>query len=159
VPQKRNVRNSTAFVYKKKQRRKVNKQNKLWNWIGPVFAAVAIIVVVILFIPKFTGVPHISVSEAYQKYQQGAFFLDVRSQAEWDQAHIANSTLLPLDELHNRLADLPKGQDIVVVCLTGHRSEEAVTILRKARFSQATCMTGGLTAWIAAGYPLVGSNP
>jgi rhodanese-related sulfurtransferase len=59
--------------------------------------------------PKISGVPHISVSKAYQKYLRGAFFLDVRSQAEWDQAHIANSSLLSLDKLQNRLADLPKG--------------------------------------------------
>jgi rhodanese-related sulfurtransferase len=32
-------------------------------------------------------------------------------------------------------------------------------MLRNAGFSRATCMTGGLTAWKAAGYPLEGNNP
>ena len=123
------------------------------------FAAVVIIVAAILLIPKISGFPHISVVQAYQKYQQGAFFLDVRSQEEWDQVHIANSTLIPLAELQNRLTELTKDRDIVVVCLSGHRSEEGVTMLRNAGFSRATCLTGGLTAWKAAGYPLEGSNP
>ena len=69
---------------------------------------VIIIVAAILFIPRITGNTHISVALAYQKYQQGAFFLDVRSQEEWDQIHIASSTLIPLDELQNRLSELPK---------------------------------------------------
>jgi rhodanese-related sulfurtransferase len=139
--------------------RKARKQNQLLKWGGLGIAAIVIIVVLILLIPKITGNIHISVAQAYQKYQQGAFFLDVRSQEEWDQVHIANSTLIPLDELQNRLSELPNDRDIVVVCLSGHRSEEGVTILRNAGFSRASCMTDGLTAWKAAGYPLEGSNP
>jgi rhodanese-related sulfurtransferase len=144
---------------KQQQYHKARRQNQLLKWIGLGFTAVVIIVAAILLITKITGDVHVSVAQAYQKYQQGAFFLDVRSQEEWDQVHIANSTLIPLDELQNRLSELPKDHDIVVVCLSGHRSEEGVTILRKAGFSWATCMTGGLTAWKAAGYPLEGSNP
>jgi rhodanese-related sulfurtransferase len=144
---------------KQQQYRKARRQNQLLKWIGLGFTAVVIIVAVILLIPKISGNAHISVAQAYQKYQQGAFFLDVRSQEEWDQVHIANSTLIPLDELQNRLSELPKDHDIVVVCLSGHRSEEGVTMLRHIGFSRANCMTGGLTAWEAAGYPLEGNNP
>lgn len=144
---------------KQQQYRKAHRQNQILKWIGLGFTAVVIIIAVILLIPKISGNAHISVDQAYQKYQQRSFFLDVRSQEEWDQVHIANSILIPLDELPNKINELPKDRDIVVVCLSGHRSEEGVTILRNAGFSRATCMTGGLTAWKAAGYPLEGSNP
>ncbi|MFZ0535015.1 MAG: rhodanese-like domain-containing protein [Anaerolineales bacterium] len=159
MSQKRKPSNSKTPGYKKKQHGKARRQNQLWKWIGLGFAAVVIIIAAILLIPKISGDAHISVAQAYQKYQQGAFFLDVRSQEEWDQVHIANSTLIPLDELPNKLSELPNDRDIVVVCLSGHRSEQGVTMLRNAGFSQATCMTDGLTAWKAAGYPLEGSNP
>jgi rhodanese-related sulfurtransferase len=144
---------------KQQQYRKARRQNQLWKWFGLGFAIVVIIIAVILLIPKISGNAHISVAQAYQKYQQGAFFLDVRSQEEWDQVHIANSTLIPLPDLQNLLNELPNDRDIVVVCLSGHRSEEGVTVLRNAGFSRAVCMTGGLTEWKAAGYPLEGSNP
>jgi rhodanese-related sulfurtransferase len=144
---------------KKKQHHKARRKNEIWKWIGLGFSLVVIIVAAILLIPKKTGVAHISAAQAYQKFQQGAFFLDVRYQEEWDQVHITSSTLIPLDELPNKLSELPKDRDIVVVCLSGHRSEEGVSILQKAGFSRATCLTGGLTAWKAAGYPLEGSNP
>jgi rhodanese-related sulfurtransferase len=144
---------------KQQQYRKARRQNQLLKWFGLGIGVFIIIIAVILLIPKITGNTHISVGQAYQKFQQGEFFLDVRSQEEWDQVHIANSTLIPLDELQNRLSELPKDHDIVVVCLSGHRSEEGVTILRHAGFSRADCMTGGLTAWKAAGYPLEGNSP
>jgi len=142
-----------------KRSRKARKQNRAWVWIGLGIAAILILAAAILLRPKAAQATDIPVAEAYQRFQQGAFFLDVRSQAEFDQAHIANSTLIPLDELPNRLGELPRDQDIVVVCLSGHRSEEGMTILRESDFSRAQCMTGGLTAWDAAGYPLESSSP
>lgn len=138
---------------------KARKQNRIWMWVGLGCAAIAILVVAILLWPKTTQSTEISAAQAYQKYQQGAFFLDVRSQAEWDQVHIASSTLIPLDELQNRLGELPRDRDIVVVCLSGHRSKEGMTSLQQAGFLRVSCITGGLTAWRAAGYPLEGSNP
>ena len=159
MPQKPHGTNSKPSNYKKKYGRKIHRNNNLRKWIALGAVAIVVIVAVILIVPRLTNDPHISVAEAYQKYQQGAFFLDVRTQVEFDQSHIANSTLIPLDELQNRLSEVPKSKDIVVVCLSGHRSEQGVTTLRNAGFSRARCMTGGLTAWKAAGYPLEGSNP
>jgi rhodanese-related sulfurtransferase len=159
ISQKSKPMNSKSSGSKKQQHHKARRQNQLWKWIGLGFAVFVIIAAAILLIPKITGNEHISAAQAYQKFQQGAFFLDVRSQEEWDQVHIANSILIPLDELLNHISELPKDRDIVVVCLSGHRSEEGLSILQKNGFSRATCMTGGLTAWKAAGYPLEGSNP
>jgi rhodanese-related sulfurtransferase len=142
-----------------KRRRKAHKQPRGWLWAGLGLAALVVLAAAVLLWPETTSSTEISVSQAYQKYQQGAFFLDVRSQAEWDQVHIPESTLIPLDEFKNRQNELPRDRDIVVVCLSGQRSKEGMTALQQAGFSRASCMTGGLTAWKAAGYPLEGSNP
>jgi rhodanese-related sulfurtransferase len=159
VSRKRKTSNNTVSNFKMKRMRKARRQKQLLKWGSLGIVATIIIVVLILLIPKISGVPHISVAQAYQKFQQGAFFLDIRSQQEWDQTHITSSTLIPLDELQNRLGEIPKDVDIVVVCLSGHRSEEGVTILQKAGYWRAKCMTGGLTAWQAAGYPVESINP
>jgi len=73
--------------------------------------------------------------------------------------HIANSTLIPLDQLQNRITELPRDRDIVVVCRTGKRSQTGMNTLQDAGFTRAVSMTGGLTAWKAAGYPLEGNSP
>jgi rhodanese-related sulfurtransferase len=132
--------------------------NLTWLWVVLGIGVVAVIAF-FAFQPAPATSAEIPVAAAYQKYQQGAFFLDVRTQAEWDQAHLAKSTLIPLDQLSNRLRDVPKDQDVVVICRSGARSKEGMTILRGAGYSRVSCMTGGLLAWKAAGYPMVGSNP
>ena len=65
----------------------------------------------------------ISVDEAHEKYQAGAFVLDVRTQEEWDEYHAPNTTLIPLDQLVARLNEIPRDREIVVVCRSGNRSQ------------------------------------
>jgi rhodanese-related sulfurtransferase len=101
----------------------------------------------------------ISPTEAYAKFQQGTFFLDVRTQPEWDQFHIKGSRLIPLEELQARLNELPKSQEIVVVCLTGQRSQRGAAILQQAGFPQVFYVSGGYQAWMAAGYPVETGTP
>jgi rhodanese-related sulfurtransferase len=95
----------------------------------------------------------ISVDDAYQKYLEGVFVLDVRTQQEWDEFHAPNTTLIPLDQLESRLDELPQDEEIVVVCRSGNRSQVGRDILRDNGFEQSTSMAGGLTAWRTAGYP------
>jgi rhodanese-related sulfurtransferase len=96
----------------------------------------------------------ISASEAYSKYQAGAFVLDVRTQEEWNEFHAPNTTLIPLDQLASRVNELPRDREIVVVCRSGNRSQQGRDILLGAGFNQVTSMAGGLIDWRAAGYPV-----
>jgi rhodanese-related sulfurtransferase len=98
--------------------------------------------------------PQISVSEAYDKYQNGAFVLDVRTQEEWDDFHAPNTTLIPLDQLASHLNEIPRDKEIVVVCRSGNRSQQGRDILLDAGFQQVTSMQGGLNEWRASGYPI-----
>ncbi len=101
----------------------------------------------------------ISVEEAYQKYQQGVFFLDVRRVDEWETYHIPNTTLIPLEELPSRVNELPRDREIVVVCRTGNRSAQARDYLRSVGFSTVTSMAGGVERWSALNYPIEGTRP
>lgn len=85
--------------------------------------------------------------------QDGAFLLDVREQSEWDDFHATGATLIPLGELSSRLDEVPQGQDIVVICNSGNRSQEGRDILLNAGFESVTSAAGGSQAWRAAGYP------
>lgn len=97
----------------------------------------------------------ISVDEAAVKRDQGAFILDVRQPEEWQEYHIPGSTLIPLDQLANRLNEIPKDQEVVVVCRSGNRSREGRDILLDQNFSTVTSMAGGLREWSAKGYETV----
>jgi rhodanese-related sulfurtransferase len=105
--------------------------------------------------PNSTLPQEISVEQAYQARESGAFILDVRTQEEWNEFHMPDSTLIPLDELENRINEVPREREIVVVCRSGNRSQQGRDILLNANFSNVASMAGGLNEWRAAGYPTV----
>jgi rhodanese-related sulfurtransferase len=140
------------------QRHNTHRRSLVWLWVG-LGALLIVVVGIILLNSKATPSVEITPAEAYAKYQQGAFFLDVRSQDEWYLFHIAESTLIPLDQLQNRLSELPRDNDIVVVCLSGHRSQSGTAILQQAGFTRVSCLSGGLQAWMDANYPIERGSP
>jgi rhodanese-related sulfurtransferase len=147
--------------------KKTSKKGVLANplnlvWIGlAVVAVVAIAVFLLTREPAYTNslTDTITVEEAYQKYQAGTFVLDVRTQEEWDEFHAPNTTHIPLDDLESRLSELPQGEEIVVICRSGNRSQEGRDILLENGFTAVTSVEGGLKEWSAAGYPLEGTPP
>jgi rhodanese-related sulfurtransferase len=98
---------------------------------------------------------YISVQEAQQKRENGAFMLDVRTIKEWNAGHIPGATLIPLDQLSARYGELPTGQEIVIYCRSGNRSAQALSLLSDAGMSDIFSMDGGINNWISAGYEVV----
>ncbi len=142
---------------------KSNKPNNNWQFLGLAVLAV-IAISAFLFLQKDRASPavsapnlpaEISVSEAAQKREQGAFILDVRQPDEWQEFHIPDSTLIPLGDLPSRLNEVPKDQQVVVVCRSGNRSQSGRDILLNAGYNSVTSMSGGLKQWSASGYDTV----
>lgn len=75
--------------------------------------------------------------------------LDVREADEYARARIEGSTLIPLDELGERLSEIADWRDreFVVHCHHGGRSEQACKLLRAAGFSRVSNLDGGIEAW------------
>jgi rhodanese-related sulfurtransferase len=152
-PKHNRSKSSDRQYHKKRSRRKL-----LWLWITLGILLLSGVSIALLSSKDVPSV-EISPAQAYAKFQQGAFFLDVRSQNEWNQFHIARSMLIPLDELPNRLSEIPQDRDIVVVCLSGVRAQSGTTILQKSGFKHVFCLSGGLNAWKSAGYALEEKTP
>jgi sulfur-carrier protein adenylyltransferase/sulfurtransferase len=75
--------------------------------------------------------------------------IDVREPVEWDIVHLPGATLIPKDRILSgeALSELPQNKPIVLHCKTGVRSAEALAALKKAGFSDATHLQGGVIAW------------
>jgi rhodanese-related sulfurtransferase len=102
------------------------------------------------------GFTTISVGELKARLDAGEelLVLDVRTPEEYAQdGRIAGSTLLPLQELPQRMGELPKGQPIACFCRSGNRSRTACDQLAQAGFTNLVNVEGGIGAWRAAGYP------
>lgn len=81
--------------------------------------------------------------------------LDVRSQEEWLEGHIAQAKHQFLGRLPDHLDELDAQQTIVVQCRSGARAGIAASILQAAGYSDVINMMGGYVAWKAAGLPTV----
>jgi len=96
----------------------------------------------------------VSVEEAAQLREEGAFILDVREPVEWETGHIPDATLIPLGEVPDRLAEIPQDQPVVVVCRSGNRSAQATQFLRQSGYGLVTSMGGGMNQWAAANFDI-----
>jgi adenylyltransferase/sulfurtransferase len=82
--------------------------------------------------------------------------LDVRTPNEHLTERIADTPLIPLQELEQRIHELDsyKDQTIIVYCRSGNRSGSAVRILRERGF-KALNMLGGINQWKAEQFPTI----
>ena len=73
--------------------------------------------------------------------------LDVRTDEEYITGHIPNSILIPIDELEERLDELPdKNETILVYCKSGRRSIIACELLESYGYTNIYNM-GGVVDW------------
>jgi sulfur-carrier protein adenylyltransferase/sulfurtransferase len=75
--------------------------------------------------------------------------IDVREPVEWDINHIDGAQLIPKSVISSGegLARLPHDRKAVLYCKTGVRSAEALAVVKKAGFSDAVHLQGGIVAW------------
>jgi rhodanese-related sulfurtransferase len=94
------------------------------------------------------GYQDVSVNEAKQLIDENkVVVIDVRTQEEFQEGHIPNAKLLPLQEIEQRLEELDKDGTYLIVCRSGNRSAEASEILTNNGFANIYNMTGGMGSW------------
>ncbi len=91
----------------------------------------------------------------------GTFLLDVRTPGEYQSGHLANATLIPVQELEQRLADLPadKERTVLVYCRSGNRSVSAAKILGRQGYKKILNLKGGILEWTRRGLPVETTHP
>jgi rhodanese-related sulfurtransferase len=97
------------------------------------------------------SVPEVTVAEV----GEDAYLLDVRDHDEWAAGHAPEAHHVPMMELLGRLDELPADRDLVVVCRVGSRSAQVVAYLQQQGWSRVSNLTGGMSAWQAAGRRMV----
>lgn len=98
----------------------------------------------------------ISPAESYEiiTNNEDYIILDVRTQEEYNEGHLAKALLIPVDELEGRIDELDQNNPIIVYCRSGGRSNRAANILIKNGFAKVYDM-GGIMSWQEEGFPVV----
>lgn len=96
-------------------------------------------------------IPSITPRELWQRLQDGddLRILDVREPDEWRISNLAayGATLIPMDELLDRLDELDLGRKTVVLCRSGARSAAIVAELQDIGYRNLLNLEGGINRW------------
>lgn len=92
---------------------------------------------------------------ALLKQRQDVYLLDVRTPEEYRQFRLANAHLIPIDQVMQRLGELPKDRPILVYCAVGSRSAQVFNYLARRGYPEVYNLDGGIYAWAQRGYPIL----
>lgn len=99
---------------------------------------------------KLTGYQKITPVVVKERLDKGEklIIVDVRTKEEYDSGHIANSLLIPYDEIEKKAPALltDKNAAIIVYCRTGRRSEIAAKALIGMGYTNVADM-GSISDW------------
>lgn len=101
-----------------------------------------------------SAVPEISVERLASERERGSHLIDVRTREEYEVFHVPGAVLVPLDELVERVEEIPRAGTVHVICQSGGRSRRATEYLRSLGVD-AVNVAGGSKAWADAGHPTV----
>jgi len=78
---------------------------------------------------------------------ESVVMIDVREPYEWSVGHIDAAQHIPLAQVPQRLTDIPKDREIVMICRSGGRSERARMFLEQSGFTNVKNLVGGMMRW------------
>lgn len=89
-----------------------------------------------------------------EKDKGKVFVLDVRTPEERRQGYIAGSSLIPIDKIEKRLAEIPRNRPVIVYCAVGSRSGVVAQVLARQGYGEVYNMRDGIVGWYRNGYAL-----
>jgi len=79
--------------------------------------------------------------------QPAPLLIDVRQPWEYDVCQLENSHLIPMSQIPEKLSELDKEQETVVICHHGIRSRSVGRYLEQAGFTNIINLSGGVAQW------------
>lgn len=88
------------------------------------------------------------------RHAEGAHVIDVREASEYVAGHVPGAQFVPMSRISLYTADLPRDEDVYVICASGNRSASMADLLTHLGV-RAISVAGGTNAWVAAGRAVV----
>lgn len=102
-------------------------------------------------------VPAVQPEELPASIPDGAL-LDVREHEEWTAGHAPEAVHIPMNEIPQRLDEIPEVDQLYVICRSGGRSSKVTAYLNASGWD-AVNVDRGMTGWSSIGRPLVSEDP
>ncbi|ASU77057.1 rhodanese-like domain-containing protein [Actinopolyspora erythraea] len=102
-------------------------------------------------------VPEVAPDELPERLPDGAL-LDVREHEEWSAGHAPDAVHIPMNEIPQRLDEIPEVDQLYVICRSGGRSSKVAAYLNASGWD-AVNVQRGMNGWSSIGRPLVSEDP
>lgn len=91
----------------------------------------------------------ITVTELKARFDRGErpLVIDVREPYEREIASIPYTVLIPMNEVPNRLSEIPRDREVILHCRSGKRSMTVLEYLQSQGYTQVKNLAGGVLAW------------
>jgi hydroxyacylglutathione hydrolase len=80
--------------------------------------------------------------------------LDVREPAEWMDGHMPGARHIPMRQVGERIAEIPRDRRVALTCAGGTRSSLVASLLLARGFTDLVNVWGGMNGWAQAGLPI-----
>ena len=87
-----------------------------------------------------------------QKSGESIVFIDIREPFEYRQGYIEDALMIPMNEIPNVYANLPKDACKIIYCAAGIRSFDVCVYLRSNGVENVLSMEGGVGTWAKHSY-------
>ncbi len=99
--------------------------------------------------PEGVNSPLVTSAELEQRLQAGKapMMIDVREVMEFDAGHIPGAVNMPLSRFQSLFPQIPKDQEVVLVCRSDNRSGMAQQFLRARGWNNTRNLVDGMMGW------------
>ena len=107
--------------------------------------------------PEVT-LPNVSLEQARAEHEAGkVLMIDIRESQEHATGVAQGVVLLPMSQVAQRVAEIPKQTDqpVLLICNTQNRSRAVTEALQEQGFTNIRYVNGGMSEWAKRGWPMV----
>jgi rhodanese-related sulfurtransferase len=104
------------------------------------------------------ALPHVSLEQARAEHESGkVLMIDIREPQEHATGVAQGVVLLPMSQVAQRVAEIPKQADqpVLLICNTQNRSRAVTEALQEQGFTNIRYVVGGMSEWTRRGWPMV----
>lgn len=104
-------------------------------------------------------VPEVDIATFASRHAEGVTVIDVREPDEYTEGHVPGAVPIPLDEVPDRVDEVPDDHTVYMICARGGRSMRAAEHLAE-QGRDVVNVAGGTMGWVDAGHRTVpGTSP
>lgn len=126
-----------------------------------IFSTMHLVALLVFATTTSAGMNNLTAVEMKQRIKEtpNIYLLDVRTLDEYVNKRIKNAHLIPIDQIQNRVKEIPQDRPIIVYCESGVRSAQVANYLDRLGYKSVFNLNQGIMGWQVRGYPVESGMP